>query len=178
MPLPIRWQIQHAVCEAYAAKNVSSNPNVHGHHCFLLTLITRGEGVQILNGKEIPFAPGALFLLSPADFHRNTVAPGQSFDYLGVKFPYELLDSLLSEYCSPESFPLHVHLPETTFPLIRQAFEQLIEEYDHKEGALGHPACLLALLQYLFILLPQHLTNYLLVFQRLLVVSCYRKCLK
>ena len=92
MTMPVRWQMKQAVCDAYEAKNSPSSV-LHGHHHFLLTLITRGHGIQILNGREIPFGPNDLFLLSPADFHQNTLPIGESFDHFGVRFPYELLDA-------------------------------------------------------------------------------------
>ena len=56
MSIPIRWQLQNEVCEAYEVKNQVSS-SLHGHYYFLITLITRGEGVQTLNGEEIPFSP-------------------------------------------------------------------------------------------------------------------------
>ena len=86
MIMPIRWSMEDKGCDAYHATGVSSS-DLHGHHHFLLTLILNGKGVQTLNGQEIPFGPDDLFLLSPADFHKNTVIPGENYDYFGVKFP-------------------------------------------------------------------------------------------
>jgi len=90
MEIPVRWRLEDGCCHAYEATHRESSA-LHGHHHFLLTLVTAGEGVQTLNGKEIPFGPGDLFLLSPADFHKNTIAPDGFFTYYGLKFTYELL---------------------------------------------------------------------------------------
>jgi len=65
--MPIRWKMKDAVCDAYEALDCTTSA-IHGHHHFLLTLITRGKGIQIINGVEIPFEAGDLFILSPADF--------------------------------------------------------------------------------------------------------------
>ena len=73
MSIPTRWQLEKDICDAYEAKEHTSSA-LHGHYHFLLIYITRGRGVQTLNGSEIPFGEGDMFLLSPADFHKNTVA--------------------------------------------------------------------------------------------------------
>ena len=129
MAIPVRWQLKNEVCEAYAVKNQTSSP-LHGHYHFLLTLITRGEGVQTLNGKEIAFSPGQVFILSPADFHKNTLKDAESYDYYGVKFPYELLDKRISELCAINKFPITLKLSENAFATAKEIFERLIEEFD------------------------------------------------
>ena len=52
MKMPVRFRLEDAVCDAYRVTKGTSS-SLHGHHHFLLTLITRGEGVQVVNGKEI-----------------------------------------------------------------------------------------------------------------------------
>ena len=69
MSIPIRWQMQELIEERHpentksdnhapicdACKIVSRGSSVtHGHQHFMLTMITRGCGVQSLNGKDIP----------------------------------------------------------------------------------------------------------------------------
>ena len=66
MSMPIRWNLNKNICDAYE-KQGSKSSALHGHHHFLITLITGGAGTQVLNGKEIFFEPGDLFLLSPRD---------------------------------------------------------------------------------------------------------------
>ena len=151
MEMPVRWRLENGCCHAYeAVRNASSA--LHGHHHFLLTLITEGEGVQTLNGKEIPFAPGDLFLLSPADFHKNTVAPGASFTYYGLKFTYELLDARLAELVALDKLPLWLHLDAATAATAGFIFRQLIAECDAGKEQLGSRAYLQALVEQLVIL--------------------------
>ena len=151
MNIPIRWNMKDAVCDAYKVEG-SGSSLLHGHHHFLITLITKGRGVQTLNGEDIPFVEGDLFILSPADFHRNTVEDGERFDYFGVKFPYELLDSRLSELCELSKFPIHIHLSETTAERARSLFETLVEECRRGEGRVASEVYLRALVEQLFIL--------------------------
>lgn len=125
--MPTRWSLKNGVCQAYKSCGAGSSA-LHGHRHFLLTLITDGSGIQTLNGRDIAFRQGDLFLLSPADFHRNTVPPGKSFDYYGVKFPYELLDDRLSALLRMDRLPLSVRLHEASFHRARVLFAQLVEE--------------------------------------------------
>ena len=101
MNIPIRWHMQDLIDEKHQPHRRSiaesgrdlpicdagkvtgrSSSVLHGHQYFIMTLVIRGCGVQSINGKDIPFCPGDLFLLSPADFHYNTLAEGETFDYL------------------------------------------------------------------------------------------------
>jgi len=151
MEIPVRWRMEGAVCNAYEALRDKSS-SLHGHHHFLLTLITQGTGVQTLNGREIPFQPNDLFLLSPADFHKNTLAEGEHFSYYGVKFTYELLDARLSELCALDRLPLYLHLQESTAQIARGIFRQLVEECREGQNRLGNKAYQQALVEQLIIL--------------------------
>ena len=151
MTMPVRWQMKQAVCDAYEAKNSPSSV-LHGHHHFLLTLITRGHGIQILNGREIPFGPNDLFLLSPADFHQNTLPIGESFDHFGVRFPYELLDARLSEFCALDRFPMHLHLSDRSAAVARTVFAQLVEESRYGADRPANRVYLQSLVEQLFII--------------------------
>lgn len=150
MKPPVRFQLDDSVCDAYFVKEMGSSA-LHGHHHFLLTLITRGEGVQVLNGREIPFAPRDLFLLSPADFHKNLLPRGSSYDYYGVKFPYELLDARLSSLAPLDRFPLHVRLGESEAAEAEAIFSRLVAECAHPDRVAG-AVLRRALVEQLFIL--------------------------
>lgn len=151
MNVPVRWRLEDRVCYAYEATR-SHSSGLHGHHHFLLTLITKGTGVQVLNGREIHFKPGDMFLLSPADFHKNTLTNGASFSYYGVKFTYDLLDDRLSELCALDRLPLYLHLKDSTAKTARNIFSQLVEECQIGEERLGNRAYLQLLLEQLIIL--------------------------
>ena len=151
MRVPIRWSLENPICDAYEVKNAVSSA-LHGHQHFLITLITRGEGVQTLNGVDIPFKPGDLFMLSPADFHKNTVNDEESYDYLGVKFPYDMLDPRLFEFGSLESFPIHISLNSETVEIIRTLFALLIKECNSGARELASVILTRSLLEELYIL--------------------------
>lgn len=164
MDIPVRWRLDHTVCYAYEALRTGSSA-LHGHHHFLLTLITRGSGIQTLNGRQIPFSPGDLFLLSPADFHKNTLEEGKSFSYYGVKFTYELLDARLSELCALDRLPLYLHLPDQTAAVARGIFSQLVEECQNGQDRLGNRAYMQSLVEQLIILALREVKNDTLVCQ-------------
>ena len=151
MAAPVRWKLKNVVCDAYEALDRHS-ASLHGHYHFLMTLITRGSGVQTVNGRDIAFGPGDMFLLSPADFHKNTVAAGESFDYYGVKFPYELLDSRLADLCALDRFPMHIHLSKQSAETARQIFIQLVDESQNGKDRPANRAYLQSLVEQLFII--------------------------
>lgn len=151
MAVLVRWTMEETVCNAYEAVRVQSS-GLHGHHHFLLTLITAGSGVQTLNGREIWFVPDDVFFLSPADFHKNTLREGESFSYYGLKFSYELLDDRLADLCALDQLPMHIHLNETDAQTARSIFHRLIEECNHGKDRLGSKAYQQALVEQLIIL--------------------------
>lgn len=108
--------------------------------------------MQTLNGREIPFGPNDLFLLSPADFHKNTLIDEAPFSYYGVKFTYDLLDDRLSELCALDKLPLYLHLKDSTAKVAGNIFTQLIEECQNGQERLGNRAYLQLLVEQLIIL--------------------------
>lgn len=157
MSIPVRWSLDGKICDAYEHKNVGSSA-LHGHNHFLITLITRGEGTQNLNGEDIPFRPGDLFILSPADFHKNTLDRNMTYDYFGVKFKYELLDSRLSEMCALDRFPIHIHLSVENERRIKDAFIMLCEECAVGSCRSDSEVLVRALIEEIFILALRELS--------------------
>lgn len=151
MKLPVRWTLEDKICEAYRRIGALSS-GLHGHNHFLITLITRGEGVQTLNGEEIAFRKGDLFILSPADFHKNTLIDGESYDYFGVKFKYELLDPALFDMCVMERFPAHISLSDSAYSRISAAFEVLCDEYSSGRRGTASEVLMRGLIEQIFIL--------------------------
>ncbi len=151
MAVLVRWTMEETVCNAYEAERVQSS-GLHGHHHFLLTLITAGSGVQTLNGREIPFRPDDVFFLSPADFHKNTLSEGESFSYYGLKFSYELLDDRLADLCALDQLPMYIHLKEADAQIARNVFRCLIDECNREKEWLGSKAYRQALVEQLIIL--------------------------
>lgn len=175
MSIPVRWQIEDLIEEHQitdpssghiktpicdACKVVGRGSSVlHGHQYFIMTLIIRGSGTQTLNGEEIPFGEKDLFLLSPADFHSNTVAIGESFDYYRLCFSYELLEARLTGIVAPDRLPLHIHLSDSAFTLAGDIFRQLIDETENGQKRLGHKTYLQSLAEQLLILIIRELPS-------------------
>ena len=144
------------ICDACKAASYGSSI-LHGHQHFIMTLITKGEGIQSLNGEQIPFGKDDLFLLSPADFHSNTLARCNSYEYYRLCFSYELLDARLSGLFSTDRLPIHLHLtPECAAHAI-EIFEQLAEESENGHDRVGHKVYLQTLAEQLLILILRQL---------------------
>ncbi len=60
--------------------------DIHWHEFFELAFVISGEGEQILNGKPSRLSKGTLFLLTPADFHELTPAPGEPYVHYNLIF--------------------------------------------------------------------------------------------
>ena len=123
----IRWTMTDSGYEAYRGEGAVSS-ELHGHRHFLLTLITRGRGIQILNGEEISFCEGDLFLLSPVDFHKNVIAAGESYDFFGVRFTFESLDPRLFAVFAYHALPIHLSLPQDSYQRACALFSELVGE--------------------------------------------------
>ena len=151
MSMPVRWDMSKKICDAYRIKGARSS-DLHGHHHYLITLVTGGSGVQTLNGAEIAFEPGDLFVLSPMDFHENRVESTDGYDYLGVKFPYGVIDPRLWELWGNDSFPMHSRLADSEYSEIRAIMERLVDECRRESALAASEIMLKALLEQLVVL--------------------------
>ncbi|MEE0946927.1 MAG: AraC family transcriptional regulator [Acutalibacteraceae bacterium] len=50
-------------------KSFSGNTGIHFHEFFEIELILSGDGSCMINGTQYPLSSGALYILTPADFH-------------------------------------------------------------------------------------------------------------
>ena len=157
MKFPVRYELDDSVCEAYEVP-MGSNSQVHGHHHFLLTFITRGEGVQTLNGKDIPFVENDVFLLSPADFHKNTYSSEEGFGYYGVKFHYNFVHSVLSEFSDVE-MPIYARPSRHCAEKLRVLFPILIEESRQNADVRGREQLLRSALTEILVLILRELPS-------------------
>ena len=157
MNIPVRYELDAPACEAYEVKE-GKNTRVHGHHHFLLTFITSGMGVQTLNGKDIPFAENDVFILSPADFHKNTVNDDGGFGYYGVKFHYHLVHSVLAEFSDVE-FPIYLRPSRRCAEKLRAIFPMLIEESEQNPDARGREELLRSALTQMLVLILRELPS-------------------
>ena len=151
MSVPTKFQLQREICDAYEARNHTSS-SLHGHYHFLLTLITRGKGIQTLNGKDIPFSEGDMSLLSPADFHKNTIIDGEDYDYYGVKFPYEILDKRLAGLFAIGELPIAVTLSPESYKTAKEIFVRLIEECQNGSARTANSIYLQSMVEQLIII--------------------------
>lgn len=72
---------------------VKNQTALHWHDCLELELVTKGEGVHVINGKEFPMKAGDLYLLTKEDNHK--VIARSPLTTLGIMFDEELLSQTL-----------------------------------------------------------------------------------
>ena len=124
--LPKRWDLNENSCDAYRRDGAPSSA-LHWHSHYLLILITGGNGIQSLNGKDYEFERGQLFVLSPVDFHKNTTDEN-GFDYYGVKFHYDFSSDRLHGVFESITFPLYARLAGEDLLQAESFMKMLINE--------------------------------------------------
>lgn len=129
--IPPRWHINEEMFDAYTVKSLSTS-DMHWHSHFLLNIITEGEGVQVINGKNYPFSQGSVILLSPLDFHRNIIDEGKRVSMYAVKFSDKLFYDSLGSFCELSDFPAAAMLPEEDFKDSKALFSMLLNEQKNK----------------------------------------------
>ncbi len=63
---------------------------LHWHDFFEIEFIRSGNGLHLLNNKEIPMKQGYISLLTPNDFHEIKVE--QPMDLINIQFPASLIE--------------------------------------------------------------------------------------
>ena len=66
----------------------------HSHDYFEIELIVEGTGKQVLNGQELPLAPGTFYLLTPEDIH--SVQPDGPLTHYNISFEEDFFSDFLS----------------------------------------------------------------------------------
>lgn len=92
----------------------------HGHDYIEIELFLSGSGTQWVNGVQISFHAGSLFLLSPKDYHR--VEPDETADVVTIHIQPEILYSAGLPTVSNAYYEL---LPERLFQRCRDVLTEL-----------------------------------------------------
>ena len=132
---PPRWSIDGNLYEAYTIDGLTTS-NTHWHSHFLFNLVTSGEGMQEINGQQIPFKKGSVIILSPMDFHRNIIPKGTNVSVYAVKFSDKIFYDSLTENCQITDFPVVANLSEEDFETSCTLFSLLMAE-QKRRTALG-----------------------------------------
>lgn len=107
----------------------------HCHEDFEMWCVIKGKAIHVLNGKPYKIAEGSVVLLSPIDFHRVEMDPGQSIEYININFSYDLFSERLLKICPFDVMPL-ISDPGDTPGNIRniEHFKSLLHEYTNPDG--------------------------------------------
>jgi AraC-like DNA-binding protein/mannose-6-phosphate isomerase-like protein (cupin superfamily) len=108
------FQIQHTVL-------VAPYP-LHWHDFYEVALVLSGTGTHVVNGREHLLQPGALFLLTPVDFHHLIPAQGEPLEVYNINFSGEFLDDELRQWLFSDLAYHHHVLPEPYAAYVRVDF--------------------------------------------------------
>lgn len=99
----LRWDRIVGQGEAFHINSLqctrSRSLEVHDHLDFAeLFLVERGEGIHIVNGRELPLVEGNLVLLRPTDAHGFRTKAMEGFRYVNLAFPRSTLAFIGERY--------------------------------------------------------------------------------
>lgn len=124
---------------------------VHWHEFYEFVFVLDGAGVNTVNGQAHRLCPGSAFILTPADFHEITTAPGDGLRCYNVIIDTAALDDDL------EGMVPSVHDPAswyaTDFDEGRADFDRLWQESQSERA--GRATVMHALLQCLLVALKR-----------------------
>ena len=133
--MPIRWGMDNRQYELYETclSAETCDCHIHWHTHFLLNIVLEGEGSQIINNEEYLLKTGSVVVLSPFDFHRNSLEPGGRIRYQSLKFSEKLFEDSMMDFISVSDFPLIGNLSEESFGIIKDLLNLLKQEQKRKE---------------------------------------------
>ena len=111
-PLNIQWR--RPVVRHFA---------LHWHEFFELTYVHAGAGTNIVNGKPQPVGEGAIWLLTPADFHEIMSVADTPMTVTNLQFKREFLADEIYELL----FTRDTSLPAEVPPLVRAELTALLD---------------------------------------------------
>jgi len=109
---------------------ISVTISIHWHEFFEIAFVSSGEGTHVLNGTSYPLRRGALFLLSPADFHEIIAAPGSVVKLYNMIFSERALKEDLYYEAFQHDSELHYLFAEDQCTAIEADFERIRQELD------------------------------------------------
>jgi AraC family cel operon transcriptional repressor len=98
----IRWKIinagsddtrviRHRLSRTYGIQ-------AHGHDFPEFFWVVAGEGIHLVNGKNVPLKAGDLIFMRPGDWHGLSTDDEDIFELINIAFPIVVLESLQARY--------------------------------------------------------------------------------
>ena len=110
---------------------------LHWHDFYEMALILRGRGWHSINGNRHVLQPGALFLLTPVDFHSLDPESGHRLELYNLIFVGQFLDAELRQWLFTGQTYLHFDLPPNLLARLRPEFDQIWDE-SQQSGLASH----------------------------------------
>ncbi|MFD2329800.1 AraC family transcriptional regulator [Cohnella sp. GCM10020058] len=113
---------------AVSEYEIVRNWELHAHDFYEMELILSGAGRQRINGAGMALSRGTFTLLSPADAHEVTMAPGSALRLVNCKFAGALLDDELHGLLLEAPGPLAVQLGDEATSMLEAELARLRQE--------------------------------------------------
>ncbi|MGI6194711.1 MAG: AraC family transcriptional regulator [Clostridiales bacterium] len=116
-----------------AEPDSSFNNNIHCHIFYEIEFIISGSGKYEINNVQYDIKPGALFMVTPADFHTYSLSPSDTpLVFYNIQFYPHIISDEISSSLYSQTTPIAVYLDGTNFNLTRERFDYMLTTFEEK----------------------------------------------
>ena len=105
---------------------------LHYHHFYELELFLEGGGHYEINNTCFPLMRGALFLVTPADYHRCTPDGSDNLHYYNLQFPASALSEAVNDALYSLTKPVALALLPDDFAFFSDRLQNILHIYRGK----------------------------------------------
>ena len=105
---------------------------LHCHYFYEMELFLSGDGEYEVNNRRYPLEPGALFLVTPADFHRCLPGNSPTLHYYNLQFPVQALSEEAGSALYARSEPLALTLSPEEYDFFTRRLSHMRRIYEEK----------------------------------------------
>lgn len=117
-----------------AGPDSSFNNNIHCHIFYEIEFIISGSGIYEINNVQHDIKPGALFMVTPADFHTYSLSSTDSpLVFYNIQFYPHIISDDISSCLYSQTTPIALYLQGTNFDLTRERFDYMLTTFREKD---------------------------------------------
>lgn len=105
---------------------------IHFHYFYEMELVISGKGWYEINNTSFPLQKGALFLVTPADFHQYSLKGNATMDYYNLQFPGDMLSEDVGSALYSFSEPIHIQLNDEEYEFFERRLAYILHIYREK----------------------------------------------
>lgn len=117
-----------------AGPDSSFNNNIHYHVFYEIEFIISGSGIYEINNVQHDIKRGALFMVTPADFHTYSLSITDSpLVFYNIQFYPHIISDEISSCLYSQTTPVAIYLDGTDFVLACKRFDYMLSTFEEKD---------------------------------------------